>query len=205
MSILSKAEILERLNAHGPTSLHISPLLDEGQIGEVTVDLRLGYDFLVSVQTRKPFISLPKSDDAFRGASSYFQTTRRDIGDRFTLYPNQVVLSNTLEFVGLPSDVFADVIARSSYARLGIHLNTMVQPGFRGCFPLELVNHGNNPIELIVGSRIVQARLSHLSRLSDYGAQDEARKYIGDVRPVVSKASDDADISILEAIRKSRT
>jgi dCTP deaminase len=78
----------------------------------------------------------------------------------------------------------------------------MVQPGFRGCFPLDLFNHGNNPVELVVGSRICQARLFSLDLKSD--SHSPARKYFGNVRPVASRAADDKDIEKLEAVREPR-
>lgn len=201
MSLLHKSKIEGRLSTTGPNALFIEPLLDPAQIGEVTVDLRLGYDFLVSVLTRKSFIGISRSDPEYRGLQSYFQPTRREIGDRFILYPDQLVLTTTLEYIGLPSDVYADILSRSSYTRLGLHLSTMIQPGFRGCFPLELVNHGNNPIELVVGSRVVQARFMIVAESTNYVGQSEARKYIGDVRPIPSKASNDMDLNLLKNIR----
>lgn len=203
MSLLHKSEIEARLAATEPNPLYIDPLLDPAQVGEVTVDLRLGYDFLVSVLTRRPFIGIPKSDPKYRGLQSYFQATRREIGDRFILYPGQLVLATTLEYIGLPNDVYADILTRSSYTRLGIHLNTMIQPGFRGCIPLELVNHSNNPIELVIGSRVVQARFIAVAQNTNYAGQEEARKYIGDVRPIPSKASGDADIELLKRIHEN--
>lgn len=131
-----KKEILERLGLDDEKGLWIDPLLEIEQIGEVTVDLRLGYDFLVSIVTRRPYIGLSRDDDRFRAISTYFQPTRRELGERFILYPDQVVLATTLEYVALPSDCYADVLTRSSYTRLGITVSTMVQPGFRAAFQL---------------------------------------------------------------------
>src|SRR6056297_1501225 len=104
MELLSKKNIKELLESTDSDSLFIDPLLDHEQIGNVTIDLRIGYDFLVSVFTRKSFIEISKEQgNSYRGIASYFQETRRDIGDRFVLYPNQVVLTTTLEYVCLPS------------------------------------------------------------------------------------------------------
>lgn len=204
MALLHKTEIQRRLSLSGSQALFIDPLLDQGQIGEVTIDLRLGCDFLVSIMTRKPYIGTVKSDPSFRGTASYFQATRREFGDSFMLYPNQLALTTTLEFVGLPDDVHADVLTRSSYTRLGLHLNTMIQPGYRGCFPIELFNESNNPVELVVGSRIVQARLFKGEFTSSYGGGSSPRKYLGNVRPTASRAAEDPDIERLVRIREKR-
>ena len=203
MELAHKKKILELLESDDQDSLFIDPLLDIGQVGNVTVDLRLGYDFFVSTFTRKSFIELSKEQEGrFRGISSYFQDTRRDIGDRFILYPSQVVLTTTLEYLSLPPNIYLDVLSRSSYTRLGIHVNTMVQPGFRGSVPLELFNHGNNSIELIVGSRICQVRLFEIDNETEYLNGNEKRKYFGDVRPTLSMADEDKELAKLTKIFK---
>lgn len=203
MASLQKTEMEALLDDPASGTLFIDPLLDRGQIGEVTLDLRLGYDFLVSIKTRKPYIeTASKNGERFRGIGSYFQLTRREIGERFILYPDQVVLATSLEYVSLPDYIYADVLTRSSYTRLGIHINTMVQPGFRGCFPLELFNHSNNAVELVVGARVIQTRLFRTAAPSTYLSGRSPRKYYGNVRPTVSRAHTDSDLTFLEKIRQ---
>ncbi|MEW8509184.1 MAG: dCTP deaminase [Candidatus Thiodiazotropha sp.] len=194
MQLLNRDSLLESLHSDDNESLFLEPLLDESQVGNVTIDLRLGYDFLVSVLTRKPLISVADNSSQKRGIRSYFQETRREIGERFVLYPSQLVVTTTLEYLALPSNYYVDVLSRSSYTRLGIHVNTMVQPGFRGCIPLELFNHGNNAVELVVGSRISQARFFELDSEGKYIKESPKRKYYGDVRPTVSKADMDPEL-----------
>lgn len=200
MEIIGTEELRESLASNDPNTIFLDPLLEQDQIGNVTVDLRLGYDFQVSILTRKPFIEIARKEGHFsRGIRSYFQRTRRDLGDRFVLYPNQVVLTTTLEYLALPSNNYMDILSRSSYTRLGLHINTMVQPGFRGCVPLELFNHGNNAIELIVGSRICQARFFKVEHDCNY--HGEKRKYYGNVRPTTSKADHDLEIEKLSRLK----
>ncbi|AGB43406.1 deoxycytidine triphosphate deaminase [Mesorhizobium australicum WSM2073] len=199
MSLLQAPEIHRRIGLTDSARLYIDPLLEPSQVGEVSIDLRLGPDFLVSLLTRKAAVELATLPR--RGVSSYFRMTRREVGDKFVLYSGQIVLATSLEYVGMPNDVYADIISRSSYSRLGIHLNTMIQPGFRGCIPLELVNHGNNPVELVVGSRLVQARLFSVGTASGYQSGSSNRKYLGNVRPIVSRAQDDKDLAILSKMR----
>jgi dCTP deaminase len=200
MRLLTKNHIMARLGAQDDNALHIDPLLDDNQIGEVSIDLRLGYDFLVSINTRKPFINTSKGDTDYRPVSTFFNATRREIGDRFMLYPGQVVLTTSLEYVSMPVDCYADLLSRSSYNRLGLQINTMFQPGYRGSLSAELYNHGNSAIELIVGSRIFQARFFELDEATDYEGAGP-RKYIGNVRPTPSAAADDWDSDRLSALR----
>ena len=203
MRILNKKVIEKSLDSSKPGSLFIDPLLDrEQQIHNISIDLRLGYDFQVAIQTRRPSIDPSERSDARRAISTYFQETRRELGDRFAVYPSQVVVATTLEYISLPNNVYADVISRSSYARLGLHINTMLEPGWRGCVSIELCNQGNTPIELVVGSRIVQARLVEVDSSSTYQRQTEPRKYHGTVRPIVSRADRDEDLEKLAAMRQ---
>lgn len=199
MPLVPKSEIARRLNSGDADQIFIDPILSGEQVGEISIDLRLGCDFLVSVQTRKSSITLVKGSD-FRDPSMFFQESRRDLGESFILYPSQTVLATTLEYVGLPNDLYADVVTRSSYNRLGMALNSMFQPGFRGCISLELFNHSNSPVELIVGSRIVQARFHKLAEDAMYMGPGEERKYVGHVRPTTSRAAEDADLVVLTKV-----
>ncbi len=200
--MLHKIEIESLLDSEDTDSLFVDPLLDRSQVGDMSIDLRLGYDFLVSIVTRQPSISVRGANDqSSRSIPSYFQETRRELGSGFVLYPNQVVLATSLEFVALPRNLYGDVLSRSSVTRLGLHINTMIQPGFRGCVPLELFNHGNNAVELVVGSRICQLRLARIGEAGSYSARP--RKYYGDVRPSVSKADKDLELGILNRIERS--
>ncbi len=204
MQLITGQLLKDSILSDEDSSIFLDPLLNEEQIGSVTVDVRLGYDFLVSVVTRKPYIELATQSGASRrGVSSYFQETRREVGDRFVLYPDQVVLTTTLEYLSLPPNVYADVLSRSSYTRLGVHVNTMVQPGFKGCVPIELYNHGNNAIELVVGSRICQMRFFKMAEDANYMNDANMRKYYGDVRPAASRADQDKDLPVLESARQS--
>lgn len=201
MKLLRRDDFSARLKAIDRKRLFIDPLLDDSHLGEVTIDLRLGTDFLVSVLTRRPSIDSGQRPEQSRGVASYFRSSRRELGEKFVLYPHQIVLATTLEYVGLPDDVYADIISRSSFSRLGIQHNTMIQPGFRGCIPLELSNHGSTPVELVVGVRLIQARLTQLTGTSRYQSKGENRKYFGNVRPTVSKAQHDPDLDTLTKIR----
>lgn len=195
MSLWTQRQLLEALASK---RLHVSPLLDPGQVGQMSIDIRLGYDFLVSILNRQPTIRIVGDPERIHpGPKAHFQETRREIGDRFVLYPNQLVLATSLEYFAIPNDAYAEVAPRSSYSRLGLSVGGIMQPGFRGCVPLELLNHGNVPVELTVGARICQARFLQLDESSDYHAEGTDRKYYGQVRPVVSMASHDLDLTIL--------
>jgi dCTP deaminase len=197
MRLLTSIELTASL-ADQEGGIFLDPLLRPNQVGSVTIDLRVGYDFLVSVLTRRPAIELAApAGSRKRGVQSYFQETRRRLGERFVLYPHQLVLATTVEYLSLPNNVFADISVRSSYARLGLGVQTSLQPGWRGTIPLELFNHGNTPVELIVGSCICQAKFFEIDEDVRYVDGTMERKYFGAIRPVVSKAERDSDLSVL--------
>ncbi|VBP13350.1 MULTISPECIES: dCTP deaminase [Burkholderia] len=200
MSLWTKKQILDAVKGTdvAPPRLAILPLLSDSQIGQVSIDIRLGYDFLVSVLNRQPAIQIKVGAGAqLHRLPGHFQETRREIGDTFILYPNQLVLGTTIEYFAMPNDVYAEIGPRSSYSRLGLSVNTIIQPGFRGCVPLELLNHGNVPVELTVGARVCQARFHQMDESVDYHGEASDRKYYGQVRPAVSKAGSDEELSIL--------
>ncbi len=88
MRLLTKSELVTSIKSQEDDSIFLDPLLREGQVGAVSVDLRVGYDFLVSVLTRSPAVELRSADgERRRGIQSYFQETRRSLGERFVLYP----------------------------------------------------------------------------------------------------------------------
>ena len=192
---LSKGQIQSLIESE---EMVIRPLLDATtQLGEITLDLRLGTDFLVSFQGRGAYIDAanPKATPPLK---NFFEPTRRRMGQTFLLHPNQTVLCSSLEYLKLPENVFAVLIMRSSYARLGLSLATIVQPGYAGCFSIELTNINNNPIQLRVGARLFQARFFQASETSSYF--QGKRKYVCQVRPIVSRADMDEELNILQRI-----
>lgn len=198
---MAKPEILELLEKK---EMYIKPLLSEDQIGEVGIDFRLGYDFLVSIQGREAYINASKNDYsdgiAERNILQFFQSTRRQIGETFILHPHQTVLAVSLEYIKLPEDCLLQLYMRSSYARLGITISTMAQPGYCGCLSLELTNNNNNPVNLSVGSRLIQGILLKVSNKTTYF--HSPRKYVCQVRPEPSAIINDKDLNVLSQLWK---
>lgn len=178
--------------------LIIEPMLDESQIGEVSVDLRVGTDFLTLHQGRQAYIDTTQNLMQERPIKSHFTETRRNIGEGFLLHPSQPILFSTLEYLKLPNDVYAVLTLRSSYSRLGLTISTIIQPGYCGCASVEVVNTGNTPIKILAGARFLQARFIRISKESEYFKTH--RKYTCQVRPVASKANEDEDLKKLMSL-----
>lgn len=195
---LNKNEINKAL---AEEQLHIRPLLDQNQATNISVDLRLGCNFLVSIKCRDPFIDATREHDAYENVYKFYQETRRQIGETFFLHPNQTIMASTLEYVKLPNNLMATIDVRSSYARLGLTMNSFLEPGYCGCISVVLTNTSMNPIKLAVGARIFTIKFSNVSDdTPPYFSTN--RKYMCQVRPVMSNISDDKDLNILESIRK---
>lgn len=189
-------------SSDGNKKLVIRPLLSLDQIGPLTIDLRLGTDFLLCNLGRESSIDVTGDSDS-RPFHSLFTETRRIIGEPFTFYPHQSVLCSTLEYVKLPNDVFISLTPRSSYSRLGFNLSTIVQPGYCGCISVELTNTSSVPVKVSTGAAVLQARLFAISRDIPYFSEGRSRKYFCQVRPQLSKALEDPNIAILRKIANS--
>lgn len=74
------------------------------------------------------------------------------------LFPGEVVLASTMEYVRIPRDVACDLKLKSTLGRLWINhsLAGWCDPGFEGNITLELQNLGPLPFVLQAGRRIAQ-------------------------------------------------
>ncbi|WP_164510805.1 dCTP deaminase [Nonlabens xiamenensis] len=194
--LLIKDEILDLLEKK---ELIIEPLLEIDQVGEITVDLRIGTDFLSLQQGRNAFIDTTTNNIKSRPIKSHYTQTRRKIGEYFLFHPNQPVLFSTLEYLKLPPNIYADLNLRSSFGRLGLGLSTIIQPGYCGCASVEITNRGNTPIRVLSGTRMVQIRFYKLDSNSEYF--NKVRKYTCQVRPVPSKANEDSELVKLKSMK----
>lgn len=194
MSVLSNEKIEEYLN-NG--DLIITPILDpEKQIGSSTIDLRLGSKFRVDLKTRMPFID-PLNID--RPMDTFFDETYRDFGDKFLLYPGQLVLASTFEYIKLPNNIFGMLFTRSSWNRLGLSVSTVIQPGYAGVLTFELTNNSSNPIAIYPGIRFGQLILHELVGNNEIGYLSSSQsKYIADSEPSISNILYDKDFHTIK-------
>jgi dCTP deaminase len=178
--------------------LVVMPLLDRSQIGEASLDVRLGTRFHILRRTQESGL------DPRTAAQSSVERGQDEvvaaIGEPLWLHPGQFMLGATLEYFRFPRDLAADVVGRSSWGRLGLLVATavMVQPGYRGTLTLELVNHGDGPIALYPGSRIAQLAIHPVLEPPE---TPYAGKYIGPTGPQVSHLAREREE--IEALRRT--
>lgn len=73
---LVQNEIKSLIASEESDRLVIRPLLEESQVGAISVDFRLGYDFLVSKQGREAFIDTSQNNpESARSVGNFFDRT----------------------------------------------------------------------------------------------------------------------------------
>jgi dCTP deaminase len=166
-----KDDLLKRLRVDTPEDhrLHVTPLIDAAiQIGEGTIDLRCGTEFILIRKTRRSVVD--PLGDSIRGRKigEYQEKTYVEPGRFLYLHPGQFILGCSLEYVRLPRDLSAYVVGRSSWGREGLIIATatFVNPTYVGVITLELVNEGEAPIALYPGTRIAQLVFNNVSPVS---------------------------------------
>lgn len=173
MSVLTRDAIEERLAMEGAKRLSMTPLLHRAQIGDASVDVRLGNEFLLLTRTQAAAFDYQERELGTQAGVATFRRTRRDFRQPLYLHPHQLVLGATFEFIRLPTDLMAYVIGRSSLGRTGLVIATAtaVAPGFAGCVTLEIVNLGEVPLPLYPGMRIAQLVLHEVRGEAAYGGR----------------------------------
>lgn len=168
--VLSKKEILYYLNSDLEKAIIIMPLFSPEQIGESSLDVRLGNCFIISKRASIPNIVVRDDLDQEqkKAALEAQEKVYVNPGDKkhgIVLHPGQFILGSTMEYIKLPKDIMAYVIGKSSVGRLGLVIATATQigPGYKGTPTLELSNIGNVPLILHPNQLIAQLVFHKLS------------------------------------------
>jgi dCTP deaminase len=159
MGVLNARQLQERMRLGDyEKKLLVTPLLSERQIGPASIDIRLGSSIIIP---RKTYVAHQDVTERARidlTEHKLYEKTRLLYGSRFMLHPRQLILAVTFEYISLPADIFCMIMSRSSWGRLGLVVATAaaVQPGYKGCLTLELVNLSESPISLYPGLPVGQ-------------------------------------------------
>jgi dCTP deaminase len=155
---ISKAALQQKIDDRSLPLL--TPLLDGDQVGDGSVDVRLGHQFIVfNKATGFKAIDPSEGEDLRRQLRRHHQSLiRLAQGQQFYLHPGEFVIARTFEYVAMPDDWIAYVAGRSSWGRLGIVIATatFINPSFRGTITLEIANLGGVPVTLVPLMRIAQ-------------------------------------------------
>ncbi len=172
--ILSDQDIKKKLDSK---EIIIDPLPDAESLGTVSVDLRLGNDFIVY---RSSSHSVIDAIDKKIPEGLEEKVTVADNGS-IIIRPREFALGSTYEKIKLPSNIAGRLEGKSSLGRLGLVIHSTagkVDPGFEGNLVLEITNIGTVPIVLHPKMRICQLLFEQLSSpTSRPYTEREASKY----------------------------
>jgi dCTP deaminase len=179
MSVLTREEILDCVNK-GRVSF--KPGLDKFQLQAHSVDLRLGFTFLVpkSWHVTKAGREQLHMDYYASERPEYFEIVELEQGQFFDLLPGEHILVSSLESVKIPDDLMAVMYPRSSTNRKGISVDQtgIIDSGYEGQLVIPVRNNTQyQTVRLYPGERfcqIVFQRLGHevKARKSRYHQKD---------------------------------
>lgn len=172
MSVLTKTEILDYVKAGKVT---FSPGLDSFQLQAHSVDLRLGFTFLVpkSWHVSKAGRQQLHMDHYSDEKRENFDIVELEKGQFFDLLPGEHILVSSLETIKLPDDLMAVMYPRSSTNRKGITVDQtgIIDSGYEGQLVIPVSNNTRSQtVRLYPGERFCQVVLQRLN------AKVEARK-----------------------------
>lgn len=158
MSIITKKQILEKIE-NG--ELDFKPGLDTLQLQEHSVDLRLGFTFLIPKTwhlspSGREIISLSSSS---KDSKDLFTVVELEEGQYFELAPHEYVLASTFESITMPCDLMAILYPRSSMNRRGLSLDLagIIDAGYEGQLILPIRNNTDSQVvRLFPGERVCQ-------------------------------------------------
>lgn len=158
MSVLTRNDILEYIKKG---ELKIVPSLDSFQLQAHSVDLRLGFTFLVpkSWQVTKNGREQLHMDYYASERPEYFDVVELEKGQFFDLLPGEHILVSSLESIKLPSDLMAVMYPRSSINRKGISVDQtgIVDCGYEGQLVIPIRNNtSSQTVRLYPGERFCQ-------------------------------------------------
>ena len=152
-------------------NLQFEPDIERSQIGDASVDLRLGKQLRIP-QLDQHHIIRPGQ----RTPPENYGTLMAIPDTGYNLPPKTFVLGSTYERVKLPNYLVGRLEGKSSLARYGLMIHCTsghIDPGFQRVVVLEMYNHGPNTIvlePLMLIAHVVLAKVSMLPSKS-YGGQ----------------------------------
>lgn len=167
MSVLTKSEILARVQKGEIT---FTPPLDTFQTRAHSIDLRLGYTFLMPKQSRvtKAGREAIRVIDPLKDGytQEYFDVLELEEGQYFELLPGEHVSVSSLESIKIPHDIMAVLYPRSSVSRRGlaVDLTGIVDAGYEGQLMIPVRNNTTSQvIRVYPGERFCQLIFENLS------------------------------------------
>ena len=166
MSIITKQDIKELVDSG---ALAFKPGLDLFQLQEHSVDLRLGYTFMLP----KMWHMTPRGRESLdithfdKRNHEYFDVIELEQGQYFELLPQEYILVSTLESIKMPNNLMGVLYPRSSTNRKGLSLDLtgIIDAGYDGQLVLPIRNNTRSQaVRLFPGERLCQVVFEELKR-----------------------------------------
>jgi dCTP deaminase len=165
LGILTDSQIRELCDGVNPM---ISPFIDPPAgkpsygLSSCGYDITLGGKFLVQGPITRGEIFLGALDP-LRDNKPNFSV--QEVTETITLEGGACILAESVERFQMPEDVSAVCVGKSSYARLGILVNTtLLEPGWSGTLSVCIANVGQMPVRLHVGMGFAQTIFTRLAQ-----------------------------------------
>jgi dCTP deaminase len=179
VAIITKQQIVELVRSG---ALVFKPGIDLFQLQEHSVDLRLGYTFLIpkmwhmTPRGREP-LDITHFD---KRNNEYFDVVELEQGQYFDLLPGEFILVSTLESIRMPNNLMGVLYPRSSTNRKGLSLDLtgLIDAGYDGQLVLPIRNNTRSQaVRLYPGERLCQVTFEELKnevlpRKSKYHQKD---------------------------------
>lgn len=179
MSVITKKQILEKIKSGEIT---FKPALDQFQLQEHAVDLRLGFTFMIP----KMWHLTPRGRESLdithfdKNNNGFFEVVELEQGQYFDLLPQEYILVSTFESIKVPDDLMAVLYPRSSTNRKGLSLDLtgIIDSGYEGQLVLPIRNNTRSQtVRLYPGERMCQIVFEELkekvsARKSKYHQKD---------------------------------
>jgi dCTP deaminase len=163
MGVLTRKEILEKLK---DGSLSFEPALDEFQLQAHSIDLRIGFTFIVP----KTWLLTPAGREALKVSygedKKFFDVVELEPGQYFEVLPGEFIGIATLERIKIPHGLMGVLYPRSSINRRGlsVDLSGIIDAGFEGNLLVPVRNSTTSQvIRIYPGERFCQIVLEDLS------------------------------------------
>lgn len=164
--VLTRQDIIDYVTEG---KLGFTPQLDRFQLQAHSVDLRLGFTFLVpkSWRVTKNGREQLHMDYYATERPDYFDVVELEKGQFFDLLPGEHILVSSLESVKLPDDLMGVMYPRSSTNRKGISVDQtgIIDSGYEGQLVIPIRNNTQSQtVRLYPGERFCQIVFQKLTR-----------------------------------------
>lgn len=196
---LSRGVILERIRKG---DLVFNPEIDQFQLQMHSVDLRLGFLFLIPKSweiTEEGRVAIITDHLDMNNGKEKFTSIELNEGQYFDVLPGEYIAVSTLETVTLSSDLMAILFPRSSINRRGlsIDLTGIVDAGYEGKLLIPVRNNTSDQIiRLYPGERFCQLLFEEVNGFIDV---QKSRWHNQDLTKTIKAEKSELEMSYLKS------